>query len=54
MDSLEFDDSINKLDKEKALESRDGYYQTQLKTLEKYGGMNTLDSTHILFKSTKY
>ena len=52
VDSLEFDDSISKLDREKALESREGYYQTQLKTLERYGGMNTLDSNHILFKST--
>ena len=52
VDSLEFDDSISKLDREKALESRKGYYQTQLKTLERYGGMNTLDSNHILFKST--
>ena len=44
VDFLEFNDSISKLGREKpkALESREGYYQTQLKTLERYGGMNTL------------
>ena len=41
MDSLEFDESISKLDREKALESIESYYQTQLKTLERYGGINT-------------
>ena len=47
MDSLKFDNSISKLDREKALESREGYYQTQFETLERYGGMNTIDSNHI-------
>jgi len=51
VDALEFDPEINKLDREKAMEAREGYYQTQLKTLERYGGMNSLDSNHILFKS---
>ena len=41
VDSLEFDESISKLDREKALESIESYYQTQLKTLERYGGINT-------------
>ena len=52
LDNLEFDPSISKLDREKALESRKGFYQNQFKTLEMYGGMNTLDSNHIFFKST--
>ena len=43
VDSLEFDDSISKLDREKRW-NIGLYYQTQLKTLERYGGMNTLDS----------
>ena len=52
VDALEFEPEINKVDREKAMEAREGFYQTQLKTLERYGGMNTLDSNHILFKST--
>ena len=51
VDALEFEPEISKVDKEKAMEAREGFYQTQLKTLERYGGMNTLDSNHILFKS---
>ena len=52
MDALEFEPEISNADREKAMEAREGFYQTQLKTLERYGGMNTLDSNHILFKST--
>ena len=57
MDALEFEPEINKVDREKAMKAREGFYQTQLKTLERYGGMNTLDSSkliaisNILFKS---
>ena len=51
VDALEFEPEINKVDREKAMEAREGFYQTQLKTLERYGGMNTLDSNHILFKT---
>ena len=49
-----FEPEISKVDKEKAMEAREGFYQTQLKTLERYGGMNTLDSNHILFKICVY
>ena len=52
IDSLDFGPDVSKLDREKAMEAREGFYQTQLKTLERYGGMNTLDSQHILFKSS--
>ena len=52
VDALEFEPEINKVDREKAMKAREGFYQTQMKTLERYGGMNTLDSNHILFKST--
>ena len=51
VDSLEFDESISKLDREKALESRESYYLLP-DPIERYGVMNTLDSNHILFKST--
>jgi len=51
VDSLEFEPEISNADRQKAMEAREGFYQTQLKTLERYGGMNTLDSNHILFKS---
>ena len=50
VDSLDFGPDVSKLDREKAMEAREGFYQTQLKTMERYGGMNTLDSQHILFK----
>ena len=33
------------------MEVGEEFYLTQFKTLERYGGMNTLDSNHILFKS---
>ena len=52
VDALEFDSSVNQVDRQRAMEAREGFYQTQLKTLERYGGMNTLDSNHILFRST--
>ena len=52
LDSLDFDTNISKIDRQKAMETREGFYQTQLKTLERFGGMNTLDSNHILFRST--
>ena len=52
VDAIEFESEISKVDREKAMEAREGFYQTQLKTLERYGGMNTLDSNHILFKSS--
>ena len=51
VDVLEFKPEISKADREKAIEAREEFYQTQLKTHECYGGMNTLDSNHILFKS---
>ena len=51
VDAIEFESEISKVDKVKAMEAREGFYQTQLKILERYGGMNTLDSNHILFKS---
>ena len=51
VDALEFDHGMNRLDIEKAMETREGFYQTQLKTLVRYGGMNTLDSNHNNFKS---
>ena len=51
IDSLDFEDDMSKIDREKAMAAREGFYQTQLKTLERFGGMNTLDSNHILFKS---
>ena len=51
VDAIEFESEISKVDKVKAMEAREGFYQIQLKILERYGGMNTLDSNHILFKS---
>ena len=51
VDAIEFESEISKVDREKAMKAREGFYQTQLKTLERYGGMNTLNSNHILFKS---
>ena len=56
VDALEFEPEINKVDREKAMEAREGFYQTQLKILERHGGivyMNTLDSNHVLFKSAR-
>ena len=52
VDALVFEPNVSKSDKEKAMEAREGFYQTHLKTLEQFGGMNTLDCNHIiLFKS---
>ena len=44
VDALEFEPEISKADRDKAMVAREGFYQTQLKTLDCYGGMNTLDS----------
>ena len=55
VDALQFEPDINKALIKKIgkrlwkQEAREGFYQTQLKTLERYGGMNTLDSNDILF-----
>ena len=38
VDDLVFKPEISKSDREKAIEAREGFYQTQLKTLERYGG----------------
>ncbi len=52
VDDVVLDVSMTKLEKEKAMEAREGFYQTQLKTLVRYGGMNNLDSNHNHFTST--
>ena len=52
VDSVDIDPNLSKVDRERAMEAREGFYQTQLKTLERYGGMNTLDSQHNLFRSS--
>ena len=52
VDSVDLDQNLSKQDRERAMEAREGFYQTQLKTLERYGGMNTLDSQHNLFRSS--
>ena len=52
IDSLIFYPKDTQVMKEKACEIREGYFQTQLKTLERFGGMNTLDSHKINFKSS--
>ena len=53
VDALEFEPEISKADRKYAMEAKEGFYpyQTQLKTLERYGGMNTLYSNRILLKS---
>ena len=52
VDSVELCSNTSKVERERVMEAREGFYQTQLKTLERYGGMNTLDSNHKLFKSS--
>ena len=51
VDTVDFASSVSKVEREKAMEAREGFFQTQLKTLERFGGMNTLDSNHNTFKS---
>ena len=52
VDSVDLCSNTSKVERERAMEAREGFYQTQLKTLERYGGMNTLDSNHNLFMSS--
>ncbi len=51
VDSVDLSSCTSNEERERVMEAREGFYQTQLKTLERYGGMNTLDSNHNLFKS---
>ena len=41
---VELDPKLSTLEKEKICEEREGHWQHQLKTFEKFGGMNVLDS----------
>ena len=52
VDTVDFASNVSKVEREKAMEAREGFFQTQLKTLERFGGMNTLDSNHNIFKSS--
>ena len=44
IDNVELDPNLCTKDKEKLCEEREGYWQHHLKTFEKFGGMNVLDS----------
>ena len=44
IDQFDFCQSTSAKDREKVLEKWEGHYQTNLKTLERYGGLNVLDS----------
>ena len=50
IESVIFDENISKEEKIRIMESREGFWQNQLKTLERFGGLNTLDSNFKLFK----
>ena len=51
VDTVDLAPDMSKADRVRAMEAREGFYQTQLKTLVRYGGMNTLDSHHNLIRS---
>ena len=44
IDIVDLDPKLSSKEKEKLCEEREGYWQHQLKTFEKFGGMNVLDS----------
>ena len=43
VDRFDFDEHVTQAEKESFLLQKEGYYQTQLKTLSRYGGLNVLD-----------
>ena len=47
IEKVDFPDNMTTEDKESILIEREGYHQTQLKTLVRYGGLNVLDSRYI-------
>ena len=44
IDIIDFDQNLSTKEKEGLREEREGYWQHHLKTFEKFGGMNVLDS----------
>ena len=44
IDTVQFKHGLSTKEKEKLCEEREGFWQTSLKTFERYGGMNVLDS----------
>ena len=51
VDTVDLTPDMSKAERVRAMEAREGFYQTQLKTLTRFGGMNTLDSHHNLIRS---
>ena len=49
VDALEFEPEINKVDRERVWKLERGSTRPSRNTLSDMGGMNTLDSNHILF-----
>ena len=54
IDVKSFDSDVSKDDKIKAMETMEGFYQTQLKSLVRFGGMNVLDSNNIVYSYANY
>ena len=52
IDTVDLSLIISKVERERAMGTREGFYQTQLKTLERYGGINTMDNNYNMFKSS--
>ena len=48
IDRVDFDNNTSQSDKESTLVEKEGHFQTHLKTLERYGGLNILDSRFII------
>ena len=44
IDRVDFDKNLSQTEKEDILIQKEGFYQTQVKTLNRYGGLNVLDS----------
>ena len=44
LDSITFEPGVSQAEKEKQCEMLEGHWQTQLKTLERFGGLNSLDN----------
>ena len=50
-DNIDFDQNLSTKEKEGLCEEREGYWQHHLKTFEKFGGMNFLDSNRRIHSS---
>ena len=47
IDKVEFEPKDTKITKMRKVKEREGYWQTQLRTLVRYGGLNVLDEMAI-------